>query len=89
MSTETWSLNELAPKLGLPEASLVRPAVESWASRGVLKSVGNGEYRLLERSEEHPGSVRRPVIELEGGFQVCARSGYPLIAVVAPITISS
>ncbi|QRW00465.1 cullin family [Ceratobasidium sp. AG-Ba] len=61
----TWNLSELAPKLGLAESALVRPATESWASRGVLKSLGNGEYQLLERSEDNGNAARRPVLDLE------------------------
>ncbi|KAG8680234.1 hypothetical protein FRC09_018381, partial [Ceratobasidium sp. 395] len=62
---ETWNLGDLASKLGLPEAILVRPAAETWAARGVLKSLGSGEYRLLERLEDDAGPTRRPVLNLE------------------------
>ncbi|KAG8718844.1 hypothetical protein FRC08_004268 [Ceratobasidium sp. 394] len=80
---ETWSLSDLASKLGLLEAALVRPATESWAARGVLKSLGNSEYRLLERAEDDAGSVRRPVLNLETATEVPTGSSEEELALQA------
>lgn len=69
---DTWSLSALGSKLGVSDVTTVRAGAEFWAARGVLKALGNSEYRLLERSEGDDALLRKPVLNLQAAPEVAS-----------------
>ncbi|KAG8945291.1 hypothetical protein FRC04_001068 [Tulasnella sp. 424] len=60
-SKEVWTSDDIAKDLGGVDAPSVDKALEYWMDHGVLKSLGNKEYQLLEVAEERKQGASRPV----------------------------
>ncbi|KAG9012906.1 hypothetical protein FRB94_004716 [Tulasnella sp. JGI-2019a] len=59
-SQDTWIVDELAAHLGNLDIPSVDKALEYWLDHGVVKSIGNKQYKLLEVAEEKRTLTMRP-----------------------------
>jgi len=57
---DTWLVDDLAARLGNVDITSVDKALEFWMDQGVIKSIGNKEYKVLEIAEEKRKTVARP-----------------------------
>ncbi|KAG8888369.1 hypothetical protein FRB98_007764 [Tulasnella sp. 332] len=59
-SKDTWVADELAVQLGNLDIPSVDKALEFWMDQGVVSSLGNKQYKLLEVAEDKRTVVMRP-----------------------------
>lgn len=60
-SKEVWSSDDIGKELGGVDVPSVDKALEYWMDHGVVKSLGNKQFQLLEVAEERKQSSTRPV----------------------------
>lgn len=65
-STDIWTTNDLAEKLGGVDIPSIDKAMEFWMDHGVVKSLGDKTYQLLEIAEEGKPSGPRPMRKKKG-----------------------
>jgi hypothetical protein len=69
----TWTLEDLARKLGIDDEKVVRNGVSFWASKGVLRGNRDGQWHVVERQNaEGSGQeveMRHEVPEENTGIQ--------------------
>lgn len=58
---EVWSSDDIGKELGGVDVPSMDKALEYWMDHGVVKSLGNKQFQLLEVAEERKQSSTRPV----------------------------
>jgi hypothetical protein len=62
---DTWSLEDLASRLGLADIAPIKMAASFWTAHGVLKALPSiNQYQLLEIAEDDGNASRKPLLNL-------------------------